>query len=387
MPGLKEYLVINAMKIFRFIWLFLYIITIGAFVSCNNDNVEVFTLAEEYVIPRDNNSNFVEYFVSDSTESVVVFNQADSMLAFRNLTDMRLRDEIPLHGILKNESEKKYLSRFVVHRRDSVFVQYRNHFFLLDDNGRVLNDWDGAGALVFESSNYEITSMAPFTFFGARLYFPLVGSYDLTKPEGRKQYFSAVHPVASLDINTNEWALLPVAFPEIYQNGDFYLDVVPFIGHYRDALVVSFGLSDSIYFYDAHTAALIGFPCVSKYKENPVPFDDDSSYNMIYRKRYDFEQFRYADIFVDQQQNLLYRVASLPTPLHQKDGFTNRKAKDWSLIIFDIETKAVIAEQRFDSEMWAPFVVNAGDGLLVLKMADRAADSLRIVKLKYYQPK
>lgn len=368
------------MKSFCFNLFFLCFTPIGMLVSCDNSNAEVFETAEEYVIPKDNDSNPVDYFAFDSAESMVVFNQADSALVFRNLADMRIQEKIPLHGVLKNKSEKKYFSRFVVHRRDSVFVQYRNHFYLLDDNGRVLNDWNGDSASTFAG---EISSMAPFTFSGNHLYFPITGMYDLLKPAERKQYFSQVQPVASLDISTSEWASLPLAFPEIYQNGDFYLDVVPFINHYHDALVVSFGLSDTIYFYDTHAGALNGYPCVSKYKENPVPFDTDSSSNMIYHKRYDFEQFRYADIFVDQQQNLLYRFASLPTSLHQKDGYTNRKAKEWSLVVFDIETKVVVAEQRFDSREWAPFVMNAGDGLLVWRMTDRTADSLRIVKLKY----
>ena len=371
------------MKSFCYILFFMCFIPIGLIISCNN-NQQVFEIAEEYVIPRDIDSNFVDYFKNDSTGSMVMFNKADSTLAFRNLADMSIREKIPLHGVLKNKSEKRYFSRFVVHHRDSVFVQYRNHIYLLDDKGRVFNDWNGASTSTFAG---EISSIAPFTFSGKHLYFPITGMYDLLKPDERKQYFSQVQPVASLDISTSEWASLPFAFPEIYQTGDFYLDVVPFIDHYREALVVSFGLSDTLYFYDTRNAIRFGYPCISKYKEKPVPFDTDSSSNMIYHKRYDFEQFRYADIFVDQQQNLLYRFASLPTSLHQKDGYTNRKAKDWSLIVFDIETKMVVAEQRFDSREWAPFVMNADDGLLVWRMADRTADSIQIVKLKYQHQK
>jgi hypothetical protein len=348
-------------------------------VSCNNHPI-FFEIAEEFKIPKDNDIRFVDYFVSDGVESMVVFNQVDSLLTFRPLTDMRVRKKIPLHRIFNNKTEKKYFSRFVVYRQDSVFVQYRNHIFLLDDNGRLLNEWDGDGASTFSG---EISSMAPLTFFGNCLYFPLVGSYDLTQPEERKKYFSQVLPVASLDISTSEWAVLPISFPEIYKNGDFYLDVVPFINHYHDALVVSFGLSDSIYFYEPHADALNGYMCESRYKENAVAFDDDSSRNMVYHKRYDFGQFRYTDIFIDKQQNMLYRFATLPTPLHQKDGFTTRKAKDWSLIVFDIEAKVVVAEQRFDSREWAPFAMEASDGVLAWRMTERTADSLQIVKLKY----
>jgi len=47
----------------------------------------------------------------------------------------------------------------------------------------------------------------------------------------------------------------------------------------------------------------------------------------------------------------------------------------------------VVAEQRFDSREWAPFVMNADDGLLVWRMADRTADSIQIVKLKYQHQK
>lgn len=345
---------------------------------CENSNNHISKI-REIEWKKDADKQFVGYCRVDGSSCFVQYGMMDSTLGFYSIEHSKLVRDIYIGGLIKIESIEKQLMRFQILNPDSIFLIIKNKILLINAEGNEIRHWN-IGADFNDSFECIIPFKSNFAVWENRLFFSVVGNTRVNDAESRSNYFSKIYPIAYLDMHTDSIHSLPIQFPDIYHHGMNYMDFVPAFDVFQDHIVVSFGVSDFIYVYDLAHDILKSYPCKSKFYVKPKHFPDDSSHNFAYRRKYDFEQMRYGEIYTDEKSGFLLRFVSVPTEQARNSSFEYKHVKNWSLIIFNLDTHELIGEQFFNSDDWAPFIVESDDGFLVWKMAERKSDSLNIVE-------
>lgn len=360
----------------------LFCIFLTSLISCN-EHADFLGQTDSFKMPKEENKMIAGYINSFDKEYIVTFGRSDSIIEFKNLTNNQVEKQVYIGEFLRLEDEKEPFYHITVVNFDSIFFKHKNKLFLIDSKSELQNFWDIDSCLSVFDIQLNISSNMPLVYLNNCVYFSLVGKKMVNSPKNRRDYFAKVPPVGYINIQNDSVGFLPIKFPEVYRNGNNYLDFVPYLNKVNNDLVVSYGLTDSLYFYNTRERKLGGWICQSKKARTPVNFPDDSSSNYVFRRKYDFEQLRYQSVFIDHDTKRLLRFVSLPTKLLKTGGYEIKKIKNWSVIVFDIDQKKQIGEQFFNSDKWAPYIIETGNSFLLWKIVKQDADSLLIAEFKF----
>lgn len=153
-------------------------------------------------------------------------------------------------------------------------------------------------------------------------------------------------------------------YPQAYISGlkDYY-DFSPKVSFNKEGLVYAFGADHYIYSYK-EGRELQSFKAKSKYIRHFQEYPEDKNFDLVYLKKYNYEEPRYLDVIYDPFRQLYYRIVK------HRSRYRRGVAKlpsNWSVIVLD-KNMEKLGEVLFDDPLYSSqIIVPSKDGLYVRK--------------------
>lgn len=237
---------------------------------------------------------------------------------------------------------------------DSLILITLKHdkFFILDINQKSLNEFSLPSTISKENYSYESKIDRKAKLIGNKMYF--IYCPVIRGKEAAEAYFSYIHPVGVYDLEHDSLYTCPISFPNKYKE-EYYYDYFPYFDYSDSCIVVSYGVSDSIYFI-SKTGEIDSYLAPSSRKPTFESISHKEVKDLTILKQYMFAQPRYSGVIYDKYRNWTYRIIR----------FGVGKDKVWNLMIFDSNCIRLY-EFEFLSNQYNQIVMPIESGIILYK--------------------
>ncbi len=194
--------------------------------------------------------------------------------------------------------------------------------------------------------------------------------------EAFKEYFSRKCNFV-LNFNSDTTSISYLNYPKKYQQGKYYEELDYYFTSFRDMMIYSFSVCDSLHVYRGDTLYRKVFAGSVR---NPLfePFPLDKLMDKAAAKEYRYCQPRYEELISDKLNNCLYRMFKYSSDC--KHHIYRPRDIDFSLIRLNGKLDKT-GEFHFDGEKYQPYVIfPVKDGLIISERYDHLNNENRILK-------
>lgn len=151
-------------------------------------------------------------------------------------------------------------------------------------------------------------------------------------------------------------------YPQAYVSDtkDYY-DCSPKVSFNEKGLVYAFGADHYIYSYE-EGEGFKTFKAKSKYVKYFREYPEDKAFDLVYLKKYNYEEPRYLDVIYDPFRQLYYRIVKHRSKYKRGEGML---PSNWSVIVLD-KNMEKIGEVLFDNPLYSTQIIAPAKGGLYI---------------------
>lgn len=315
------------------------------------DEIATFSLPSNYyVLDFDCNENLFEITVMDnfSMSLKLIVIDSTSIVSDRELYCLKhISDK---YGMISN-------NQLFIDSDDNLIIGLMNNSYAsidLDSGYSTFVDIPNS----FQDMDF-IFDVIPFyrpCMFDSSILFPFGGNVDYLLKKDVQSYFSKLSPFGIYNLTTMEASQSLITYPSDYTH-NYYHDLIPSICSSKDALIISFGASDSIYVYNYDFQKINNEIAKSLKMNNLKPFDIADTRNFTKFKDYIMHASRYTSMIYDPYFNRFFRLFNF----YEKDSLM------WGFVVLD-EKLHKKDEFVFSSEEYSPLLFPTEKGIILLNL-------------------
>ncbi len=290
-----------------------------------------------------------EYFIEKNSnkECLVFCDKRINTLIFYDLVSGSIQKQIKLPF---------KVWEIFVHSIDSIFVLERTDnpmsVKLIDREGNIKNFWNIENSADEGSYYFASYQSNPILYKNGLL---IVGNYinttaALPNEKARKEFYGATccrvidtRDSLAKQVLVGRWPKIYVSYD--FQNYDPHWDI-----NQDNNIVLSFGVTDSLYIFKPPYREVHSIYSASSYKKDVRPFPSDSITHFAFVSKYAVTEFRYLRILYDPYRKLYLRIVGHSQKYENTDGSLNAWIdRSWSVMVYNSDLN-LLAEIPFEAK-------------------------------------